>query len=217
VTVAGLAVCGGSALRGLDVRLSGAHYLQRHGSNGYVLPHRIDHSANMRLLAEAGCDRVLAFGSVGGLRPELGPGTFVCPDDFIALNAGPVAFEDERAHSVARFDQSWRRRVVLAWQEQVGLPIMDGSVYWQARGPRLETPAEIRLMAPYAELVGMTIASECVAAYDLGLAYAAVCVVENLANGVGENELTTEELMAGRAANREAVAQALELLVPALI
>ena len=44
----------------------------------------------------------------------------------------------------------------------------------------------------------MTIASECVAACELGLAYAAICVVDNLANGVGERELTMEELR-GRA------------------
>lgn len=212
----GLAVCGGSAVRGLDIRLPDVHYLQRHGADGYVLPHRIDHSANMRSLAEAGCDRVLALGSVGGLQPELGPGTFACPDDFIALGPAPVTFEDERAHSVPQFDRSWRRRVVLAWRERVGSPIVDGGVYWQAAGPRLETPAEIRLMASHAQLVGMTIASECAAASDVGLAYTAICVVENLANGVGEHELTTEELMAGRAANREAVAQALERLVPAL-
>jgi 5'-methylthioadenosine phosphorylase len=118
---------------------------------------------------------------------------------------------------VARFDPSWRRRVVLAWQDRVGSQLVDGGVYWQTRGPRLETPAEIRLMAAHAQLVGMTIASECVAACDLGLAYAAICVVENLANGVGERELSIEELLAGRAANREAVAHALERLVPALV
>jgi 5'-methylthioinosine phosphorylase len=214
--VAGLGVCGGSAVRGLDVALPDAVLLQRHGVDRYVLPHRIDHVANMRSLLEAGCDRVLALGSVGGLHAQLGPGTFVCPDDFIALNAGPVAFDDERAHRVPRFHPSWRRRVVLAWQDQVGAEILDGGTYWQARGPRLETPAEIRLMAAHAQLVGMTIASECVAAGELGLSYAAICVVENLANGVGERELTMDELLAGRAANREAVARALEQVVPAL-
>ena len=214
--MAGLAVCGGSAVRGLDVPVPDAVYLQRHGADRYVLPHRIDHLANMRSLVEAGCDRVLALGSVGGLHPELGPGTFVCPDDFIALDRGPAAFDDERAHSVPRFDLSWRRRVVLAWRDRVGSEIVDGGAYWQARGPRLETPAEIRLKAAHAELVGMTIASECVAACEVGLSYAAICVVENLANGVGERELTMGELLAGRAANREAVAVALERLVTAL-
>jgi 5'-methylthioadenosine phosphorylase len=214
--VAGLAVCGGSAVRGLDVRLPDAVYLQRHGADGYVLPHRIDHLANMRSLAQVGCDRVLALGSAGGLHRELVPGTFVCPDDFIALDAGPAAVEDERAHSVPGFDPDWRRRVLLAWRDRVGSEIVDAGAYWQTRGPRLETPAEIRVMAPHAQLVGMTIASECIAACALGLSYAALCVVENFANGVGERELTVEELLAGRAANREAVAEALERLAPAL-
>jgi hypothetical protein len=65
--VAGLAVCGGSAVRGLDVLLPDAVYLQRHGTDRYLLPHRIDHLANMRSLVEAGCDRVLALGSVGAI------------------------------------------------------------------------------------------------------------------------------------------------------
>ncbi len=214
--MAGLAVCGGSVLRGLEVPLPDAPFLQRHGAGPYVLPHRIDHLANMRSLVEKGCERVLAIGSVGGLRRELGPGTLVCPDDFVALGTGPAAFEDERAHSVPGFDPAWRRRVVATWRERVGSSIVDGGVYWQTTGPRLETPAEIRLIGAHAQLVGMTIASECVAASDLGLAYAAICVVDNLANGVGESELTIEELEAGRSQNREALARALQQLVPAL-
>ena len=63
--------------------------------------------------------------------------------------------------------------------------LRDGGVYWQTIGPRFETPAEIRLIAAHADLVGMTIASECIVAGELGLAYAAVCVVDNLANGIG--------------------------------
>jgi 5'-methylthioinosine phosphorylase len=72
------------------------------------------------------------------------------------------------------------------------------------------------MAAAHASVVGMTIASECVAATDLGLPYAAVCVVENLANGVGERELTPEELLAGRAATREALTVALQRLTPAV-
>ena len=42
------------------------------------------------------------------------------------------------------------------------------------------------MMAAHADLVGMTIASECVVAGELGLPYAALCMVDNLANGIGE-------------------------------
>ncbi len=49
---------------------------------------------DLRPLAEQGCDRVLAIGSVGSLRPgELAVGALLCPDDFIALNLGDSIFE----------------------------------------------------------------------------------------------------------------------------
>ena len=48
----------------------------------------------------------------------------------------------------------------------------------------------------------MTIASECIVAGELGLRYAAVCVVDNLANGIGELPLTVGELEADRGDER---------------
>jgi 5'-methylthioadenosine phosphorylase len=118
---------------------------------------------------------------------------------------------------VPGFDRAWRTRVVETWRHAASaVPLRDGGVYWQTFGPRFETPAEIRYIARFADVVGMTVASECVVAGDLGLAYAAVCVVDNLANGVGESELTVEEFEAGKAANRAAVIASLDALVPEL-
>jgi 5'-methylthioadenosine phosphorylase len=179
----------------------------------YRLPHQIDHVATMRALADAGCDRVLALSSVGGLRPQLTPGTLVCPDDFIALDAEPLtALEGVAAHRVPGFDRAWRARLLEAITA-AGIEVVGSGVYWQARGPRLETPAEIRLIAPHADVIGMTVASECVIAGELGLPYAALCVVDNLANGVGARELTLAEIDRNRALNRDA----LEALVGALL
>jgi 5'-methylthioadenosine phosphorylase len=194
----------------------GAAIVQRHGGEGYVLPHAIDHAANLRPLAEQGCDRVLAIGSVGSLRPaELDVGSLVCPDDLIALNLGDSIFEDERAHSAPGFEPRWREEVIAAWSEGAQAP-RDGGVYWQARGPRFETPAEIRLMAAHADVVGMTIASECVVAGELGLDYAALCVVDNLANGLGEGEVSTAGMEADRLINAERLREGLAAVLPRL-
>lgn len=195
----------------------GAAIAQRHSSDGaFVLPHRIDHAAILRPLAEQGCDRVLAIGSVGSLRPEeLGVGALVCPDDFIALNLGDSVFEDARAHSAPGFAPGWRNEVIAAWSEGSQAP-RDGGVYWQARGPRFETPAEIRLMAAHAHVVGMTIASECVVAGELGLDYAALCVVDNLANGLGEGTISVEEMAADRVINAERLREGLAAVLPRL-
>jgi 5'-methylthioadenosine phosphorylase len=206
----------GSHARDLTTPAGDWATLKRHGDSGYALPHEIDHVHNMRRLVEDGCDRVLAIGSVGGLRPELGPGSFLCPDDFIALDAAPVtALEGFAAHSVPGFDPEWRVEVLDAFSD-AGPKLRDGGVYWQASGPRLETPAEIRLIAERAEVIGMTIASESVVAGELGLRYAAVCVVDNLANGVSETELTMAELEANRASNIAALETALVAALPRL-
>jgi 5'-methylthioadenosine phosphorylase len=195
----------------------GAAIVQRHGAaeGPYVLPHQIDHAANLRPLAEQGCDRVLGIGSVGSLKAALPVGTLVCPDDFIALHLGLSIFADPRAHTAPGFDRRWRSEVIEAW-ESSGQSPRDGGVYWQTVGPRFETPAEIRMMAPHADVVGMTIAAECIVAGELGLDYAALCVVDNLANGLGPAELNVGELELDRAANAARLRDGLAAVLPRL-
>jgi 5'-methylthioadenosine phosphorylase len=194
----------------------GAAIVQRHGGEGnYVLPHQIDHEATLRPLLDQGCDRVLAIGSVGSLRAELQVGCLLCPDDFIALHLGFSIFADERAHTAPGFDPRWRAEVIAAWTESGQAP-RDGGIYWQTVGPRFETPAEIRMMAPHADVVGMTIASECIVAGELGLDYAALCVVDNLANGIGPGTLSVAEMEADRAANAAKLRDGLAAVLPRL-
>jgi purine nucleoside phosphorylase len=208
-----LGVVLGSGAAGLDVE--GATVIDRHGEP-YTLPHLIDHEANLRGLLDAGCDRVLGVGSVGGLHPELVPGTFVCPHDFIALDNPPITTRsDDAAHRVPGFDAEWRSRVVAAFASELAL--RDGGVYWQVTGPRLETVAEVRFIAQHADVVGMTVASECVVAGELGLAYAAICVVDNLANGVAATELAAAEIVAGQRAHRAQLDRALTEAIPGLL
>jgi 5'-methylthioadenosine phosphorylase len=207
----------GSSVHVNDVPQGEWTVINRHGAaGGYVLPHEIDHSSTMRYLVELGCDRVLALSSVGGLITELGPGTVLCPDDFIALDADtPSSLDGPAAHAVPGFDPAWRGEVVGAIGE-AGIDVIDGGTYWQVRGPRLETPAEVRFISAHAEVVGMTVASECVLAAEAGLKYAAICVVDNHANGVADKELTLLEIERNRDAQRGMVATMLAAILPRL-
>jgi 5'-methylthioadenosine phosphorylase len=195
----------------------GALVVQRHGAEGYTLPHRIDHAANLRPLLDAGCDRALAVGSVGSLRAELEVGSLVCPHDFIALQVLVTTLDDARAHAMPGFDAAWRAEVVSAWQTSGAGSLRDGGVYWQTFGPRFETPAEIGLIAAHADLVGMTLASECVVAGELGLRYAAVCMVDNMANGIAAQPLSPQELERDRAVHAVRLRDALDAVLPALV
>ncbi len=78
--------------------------LQRHGFEDYTTAAKVDHARNFAALTELGCDRVLAVGSVGGLRTELGVGTFLCPDDFIALHLGLSLSDQHGGERVPGFD-----------------------------------------------------------------------------------------------------------------
>jgi purine nucleoside phosphorylase len=190
--------------------------LPRHGIDRSVPAHRVDHRNNIRALCELGCSRVLALGSVGSLRPDLEVGSFVCPDDFYAPETAPSFYDDPRGHSIPGFDTDWRRLVLDAWRDRSETELVDGGVYAHTVGPRFETPAEVRALARVADVVGMTLAAETVLAREAGLAYAAVCSVDNLANGIAEAPLTVEEYRNGRDRTAEALAASLDFVLPAL-
>jgi 5'-methylthioadenosine phosphorylase len=111
------------------------------------------------------------------------------------------------------FDPDWRAALLDA-AAAAGIGLGDGGVYWQTNGPRFETPAEIRMMAPHAELVGMTIAAECVVAGDRPITPPSV--VDNLANGLGEGALSVAEMEADRAANASRLRDGLAAVLPRL-
>ena len=83
---------------------------------------------------------------------------------------------------------------------------VDGGVYWQASGPRLETPGRGPADRRHADVIGMTIASECVVAGELGLALRGDLRRRQLRErGRRERELTIAELEAGRATRTSAM------------
>lgn len=190
--------------------------LPRHGFDRSVPAHLVDHRANVRALCELGCGRVLALGSAGSLRLELEVGSFVFPDDFYAPETAPSFYDDPRGHSVPGFDPDWRKAILNAWSERTEADLVDGGVYAQTRGPRFETPAEVRALARVADVVGMTLAAETVLAREAGLVYAAVCSVDNLANGISDQPLTVEDYQRGRDRTAETLKAALESVLPVL-
>ena len=190
--------------------------LQRHGFDRYVRAHEIDHRANVLALRAAGCDRVLSLASTGSLRLDWPVGTVVCPNDFYAPYVNDTVHDDARSHTIPGFEPAWRARLLETWRTHTATSIIDGGTYAQTRGPRFETPAEVRVLAQVGDLVGMTIAAECILSKEIGLAYAAVCVVDNLANGLDQNPLTVDEFHAAVATNRSALLADLDTVLPVL-
>jgi 5'-methylthioinosine phosphorylase len=211
-----LSLDAGGALPVEAIDAGGVVAIPRHGFDRSIPAHLVDHHANIRAVCELRCSRVLALGSAGSLRPELEVGSLVCPDDFYAPEIAPSFYRDPRGHSIPGFDLEWRGFVLNAWRERSETELVDGGVYAQTVGPRFETPAEVRALARVADIVGMTIAAETVLAGEAELAYATVCSVDNLANGISDEPLTVEEYRRGRDRTAKTLFAALETVLPAL-
>jgi 5'-methylthioadenosine phosphorylase len=174
-----------------------AVFIPRHGQDPsrHILPHEINHRANLTALKDLCVKEVISINSTGSLNKKLQPGMLVVPDDYILLKEPSSTISDRAVHLTPRLDEEVRQRLILT-ARQVSVDVADGGTYWQATGPRLETRAEIRMMANFADIVGMTMASEAVIAQELGLQYGALCSVDNFAHGLVDNTLTMEEIVA---------------------
>jgi 5'-methylthioadenosine phosphorylase len=184
-------------------------YLQRH--EGSRPPHAINHKANIKALADSGIENIIAVSSCGSLKLDIRPGTIVIPDDYIDLLDRYTFFEDEMKFAVPGFDRRLRE-FILATAQQGKTEVLDGGIYWQARGPRFETKAEIRMMAQFADVTGMTMANEATLATELGLKYAAICTVDNYAHGIGAEQLTWDKICVIQKETRMQVLKLLTLL-----
>ena len=190
-------------------------FLARHGVGHVIPPHRINHRANLWALKELGVRRILATSSVGSLKREIRPGTFAVPHDFLCLWDLPTFHDDKVVHATPGLDGGMRTAIAAA-ARRARVPVRARAVYAQTRGPRLETKAEIRLLRDYADVVGMTMASEATLAAEIGVAYASLCTVDNYAHGITAKPLTYEGIVRVQQENAKRVSRLMGPLLPAL-
>lgn len=176
-------------------------FLRRHGESGYRPPHRIPHHAHVLAFEALGVKRVAGLASTGALRGSLRPGQILVPDDYVSWHPPPTFAADDYLHIVPALDPGVRDLLIRAARSAAGSsavapPVTDGGIYVETRGPRFETAAEVRMLARYADVVGMTAASEATLMQERGIAYAVLCVVDNYANGIGPAPLTLEAFRA---------------------
>jgi 5'-methylthioadenosine phosphorylase len=174
-------------------------FLPRHGRHHQHPPHRIPYRANLWALRELGVTQIIAPCAVGGLRPELGAGSFVVPDQLIDRTYGRVqTFYDTGAVHVSFADPYCPagRAVVLATGGTQGLDLTDGGTMVVIEGPRFSTRAESRWYAAAGgTLVNMTGHPEAVLARELAICYTAIALVTDLDAGVeGEHGVTQDEV-----------------------
>ncbi len=166
--------------------------INRHGPAAPLPPHRINHRANIRALADLGLVDVVALNSVGSLQPALPPGTFVACSDYVCLQEGPQTFfDDELKGGAPGIEGNLIPLLVAKLAPEFAVQV--GKTYVQTRGPRFETKAEIQVIKNWGDVVGMTAAHEADLCREAGLRYNLLAMVDNYANGVGGADVDFEK------------------------
>jgi 5'-methylthioadenosine phosphorylase len=182
-----------------DVRGRRVAFVPRHGRDHRFPPHRIPYRANLWALRSLGVRQVLAPCAVGGLRPDLGPGALVVPDQLVDRTSGRVqTFHDVGAVHVS-FAEPYcptGRAAAVAAAGQAQWPVADGGTMVVVEGPRFSTRAESQWFAAQGwSVVNMTGHPEAVLARELALCYTSIALVTDLDAGVeGGTSVTQDEV-----------------------
>lgn len=156
-------------------------FLARHGVGHTIPPHRVNYRANVDALRALGADAIVTVSSVGSLREELPPGTFVIPDQFVDFTKQrPTTFHDGgRVYHVSTADPFCPelRREAAATGRELASPFAEQKTYVCVEGPRFSTRAESKMFRGFADIIGMTLVPEVTLARERCLCYVCLAMV----------------------------------------
>jgi purine-nucleoside phosphorylase len=128
----------------------------------------------------AGCSTVVLTAAVGGLRPDLATGSVVTVTDQINLTGRSPLQGPQFIDMVDAYAPALR---TLA-QATPGIAAPSSGIYAQVLGPQFETEAEVAMLRQMgADVVGMSMAIETIAARHAGADVLGLAVVTNAAAG----------------------------------
>ncbi len=155
----------------------------------------------MRVMARMGIRAVILTNAAGGINRNFKQGCLVVLRDHINLQGtNPLIGPNDESFGVRFPDMTqvyWKPYQAAALQDgkRMGIEIAEG-VYAGLTGPSYETPAEIRYLRTIgADVVGMSTVPEVIAAAHLGIRVLGISCVTNMAAGILDQPITTEEVM----------------------
>ena len=194
-------------------------FLSRHGPGHTIPPHRVNYRANVDALRSLGAEAIVTVSSVGSLREELAPGTFVLPDQFVDLTKQrPTTFFDGgRVFHVSLADPFCPDLVktAAATGRELGSPFAQGKTYVCVEGPRFSTRAESKFFRSFADIIGMTLVPEVTLARERALCYACLAMVTDY-DVWAERPVEVKEILETMHRNADRVHRLLATLLPRL-
>lgn len=92
-------------------------------------------------------------------------------------------YDKKRKHITPQLSPDLRK-ILIKILKKLNLKFHQRGIYFETKGPRLETKAEINLLKKFADVVGMTMAKEAALSQELNLKYVSLCSIDNFAHGI---------------------------------
>jgi len=180
------------------------YLLPRYGKGmSKTAPRKIPDRANMYALKDLGVEHVLAWGAGGSITHNVAIGDLVILNDVVDFTylRHKTFFEDCPLGYLRQFPVfcPTMRHVVSEVLHEMKLIYHGSGIAAVREGPRLETPAEVRMLATVgAEVVTHAFVPEVFLAKELELCYGAVCyVVKYAETGSRHKPFATGDLFGG--------------------
>ena len=155
----------------------------------------------VRLFKLLGCKAVILTNAAGAVNTSYKPGDIMVVSDHIKMTgASPLRGKNIDEFGPRFFDVTHMytpalRKLALDCAKNSDLTVHEG-VYYFFTGPQFETPAEIRAVRILgADAVGMSTVTEALTAAHCGMPLLCLSVMTNMAAGVLDQPLTTEEVL----------------------
>ncbi|HTT73680.1 MAG TPA: S-methyl-5'-thioadenosine phosphorylase [Thermoplasmata archaeon] len=192
-------------------------FLPRHGPGHTIPPHRVNYRANVDALKFLGADAIVTVSSVGSLKEELPPGTFVLPSQFVDFTKQrPTTFFDGgRVYHVSLADPFCPDLTARAQDagRARGVEFATRATYVCVEGPRFSTRAESAYFRGFADIIGMTLVPEVTLARERGLCYLCLAMVTDF-DVWADRPVETAEILATMRRNVDRMAGVLSALLP---
>ena len=167
------------------------HYYEGYPVSDVVLPTRL-----MKLL---GAKILFLSNASGGMNRKFQAGDLMMITDHIGMFASNPLIGANIEELGTRFPDMSHvydlelQDLIRTTAKENNIPLQEG-VYVQLTGPSYESPAEIRMLADYADAVGMSTVVEAIAANHCGLRVCGISCVCNLAAGMNPTPLSHKEV-----------------------
>jgi 5'-methylthioadenosine phosphorylase len=159
------------------------YFLPRHGRGHRILPHELNHRANIFALRSLGVRWILCITAVGSLQAQYPPRHLVLPSQFYdrtSRRCDHTFFGNGIAAHVGFADpiSAGLRALLFASAKSLGLPVHDGGTYVNMDGPAFSTRAESEVYRKLGfDVIGMTNLGEAKLAREAEIALATAAMV----------------------------------------